>query len=467
MPAPDDWWRLDATAQAALVRSGETTPEELVELALARIERLNPTINAVITPLPDEARRLVAKLPDDDLPFRGVPILLKDAGEELEGTPYYLGTSVLRDIDYRSKRTTELVRRLLAAGFIPVGKTNVPEFSYGFATKPLAFGPTRNPWDLTRTAGGSSGGSAAAVAAGLVSIAQGSDGNGSIRVPAACCGLATLRPSRGLVPAAIPRDLPDPGPTWTAFVLARSIRDLSGTLDAVANPQPAEDLPTTRLRIGTLWHEPEWPGGVHSDVAAAVERVGALLSAAGHIVSQSYPAALDHLWRGTSDEPLPLEAAAPVDVALSVAGVRWLEEAIGRPVEDGDVLPIHLRGRSLTAPSQAEFDAAVTIVQHHFEQTIEWWDTHDVLVMPIQRQPAWPLGDGDDHDWLPVGMSPMQFVHIGYPCLALPIAMTDDGLPLGVQFVGRIGSDRQLLALAAQLEAAAPWADRWPPLASQ
>ena len=207
MPAPDDWWRLDATAQAALIRHGETTPEELVELALARIERLNPAINAVITPLPEDARRLVAALPNDDLPFRGVPILLKDAGEELEGTQYYLGTSILRNMDYRSKRTTELVHRLLEAGFIPIGKTNVPELSYGFSTEPPAFGPTRNPWDPSRSAGGSSGGSAAAVAAGFVSVAQGSDGNGSIRVPAACCGLVTLRPSRGLVPAAIPRDL--------------------------------------------------------------------------------------------------------------------------------------------------------------------------------------------------------------------------------------------------------------------
>ena len=356
MPAPENWWRPDATAQAALIRAGDTTAEDLVEAALARVEALNPVINAVITPLPEDARRRVAELPEDDRPFRGVPILLKDAGGEWEGTPYYLGTSVLCDIDYRSTRTTELVRRLLDAGFIPIGKTNVPELSYGFATKPPAFGPTRNPWDLTRTAGGSSGGSAAAVAAGFVSLAQGSDGSGSIRVPAACCGLATLRPSRGLVPAAKPRDLPDPGRLWTAFVLARSIRDLSATLDAVANTGPAEDLPADGLRLGVLPHDPEWPDAIHPDVGAAVLQAGSLLAARGHEVTESYPAALDSLWGRLGD------AAAPVQALTDIAGVRWLEEAVGRPLRDGDLLPIHLRGRSLTLPSQAEVDAAVAWV---------------------------------------------------------------------------------------------------------
>jgi len=475
MSAPTNWWQLDATAQAALVRSGQTTPEELVELALDRIARLNPHINAVVTTLPDEARQLAATLPDHGQPFRGVPILLKDAGEELEGTPLYMGSALLRDIDYRSTRTTELVRRLLAAGFIPVGKTNVPEFSYGFSTEPVAFGPTRNPWNLERSAGGSSGGSAAAVAAGLTAIAQGSDANGSIRVPAACCGLVTLRPSLGLVPTQGPRDLPEPSPTWTAFVLARTVRDLTGTLDAVANPRVATDLadpgvatdlaeppaglPVNGLRIGLLDHDPGPPYPVRPAVSAAVHRVGQLLAAHGHNVTESHPAALDGLWSGMS------ALAHAAGDQMAIAGYRWIEQTIGRPPRDDEVeVPeVHLRGRHLTPPTQAAVDRDVRNVFERLGRLNEWWERHDILVMPAQRQPAWPLGNG--WDWDLVGLSPMQFCHYGHPSLVLPIDWTPDGLPVAVQLTAHPRADRQLLALAAHLEADNPWSHRWPPLA--
>ena len=223
-------------------------------------------------------------MPQFDQPFRGVPILLKDGGEELEDTPYSLGTSVLRDSGYRSARTTELVRRLLDAGFIPVGKTNLPQLASGFTTEPEAFGPTRNPWDVTRTAGGSSGGSATAVAAGLVSIALGGDATGSLRVPAACCGVATLKPSRGLVPSATPADQPDLNGVWANFVLTRSIRDMAGVLEVVADIGAAPDADLPALRIGLLTHDPGSALEVHRDVVAAVEQAGWLLRARGHSV---------------------------------------------------------------------------------------------------------------------------------------------------------------------------------------
>jgi amidase len=260
-----------------------------------------------------------------------------------------------------------------------------------------------------------------------------------------------------LVPAAIPRERPDFG-TWTSFVFARSIRDLSATLDAVSNTEPALDLSTEGLCVGMLLHDTETPFPVHPGVVAAVRQAGSLLSARGHDVSESYPVALDHLWSGLADLPTPTEWD------LDIAGYRCPEDAIGRPLQDGDVLPIHLRGRALAMPAQAEVYAAVASVTAEFKRTIEWWDTHDVLVMPVQRQPAWLLGQTDDYDWALVGRFPMQFTHIGYPSLALPIAMTEDGLPLGVQLVGRRRAHRQLLELAAQIEAGAPWADRWPPL---
>ncbi len=275
-------WRLDATAQAALVRTGEVSPRELVEHAIGRIEALNSRINAVITPLDEALRRTESPLAGQ---FAGVPLLLKDACIEVEGTPYYVGSRVLRDARYRSERTTELARRFESAGFIFMGKTNVPELSAGITTEPSAFGPTRNPWDLGRTAGGSSVGSAAAVAAGMAALAHGGDATGSLRYPAAVCGVATLKPSRGRMPHVTPAEQPDPAGVWTEFVLARSVRDLAGVLDAVGGPghgdgwgAPApsrpymEELraPERPLRVGLLTRDVSTGMAVDPECVAAV-----------------------------------------------------------------------------------------------------------------------------------------------------------------------------------------------------
>lgn len=458
MAAPTNWWRMDATAQAEAVRRAGVSPSELVEAALTRIETLNPAINAVITPLPEVAHRAVEQLPDFDQPFRGVPILLKDGGEELEGAPYSIGTAVLRDASYRSEHTTELVQRLLNAGFVPVGKTNLPELSNGFTTEPEAFGPTRNPWDTGRTAGGSSGGSAAAVAAGLVGVALGGDATGSLRVPAACCGVATLKPSRDLVPSETPAGQPDLNGVWANFVLARSVRDLAGVLEVAADIGPAAEPAAGGLKVGLLTHDPGTPLPVDGAVVAAVEQAGWLLRGHGHEVDAAHPPALDDLF-------------APLAEALAVTGgfaraaqLRWLEERIGRQLRDGDLRPDLLEsGRSGAGVSEQAAAEAAAEIATRVAPVLDWWDGYDVLVTPAVRQPAWPLGEPDGI--ANVGMFTFPFSFSGQPALVLPLATSDAGLPVGVQLVGRIGADRQLLALGAQLEADAPWAERWPPIA--
>ncbi|MGH7301760.1 MAG: amidase, partial [Candidatus Rokuibacteriota bacterium] len=228
-----DFWRLDATAQAALVREKSVRPIDLVEAAIARIESLNPKLNAVVTPMFDRARAEAAVTPADG-PFTGVPFLLKDLLAEYGGVRFTEGSAFVA-AHYTPEADSELTRRLRRAGLIVVGKTNTPEFGILPTTEPRLFGPTRNPWSLGRTPGGSSGGSAAAVAAGLVAMAHANDGGGSIRIPASCCGLFGLKPTRGRNPLG-----PIYGDIFSGLVVehavTRSVRDSAALLDATAGP---------------------------------------------------------------------------------------------------------------------------------------------------------------------------------------------------------------------------------------
>ncbi len=454
-------WQLDATALAQLVRSGEATPSELVEQAIARIEQLNPHINAVVTPMFEDARQ---RTRDAALagPFAGVPMLLKDASIEVEGAPYYVGTRVLRDMGWRSKRTTELARRLASAGFIFVGKTNVPVLSAGITTEPPAFGPSRNPWDLARTTGGSSGGSAAAVAAGMTAIAHGADGTGSLRYPAACCGVATLKPSRGRVPCETPAGQPDDLGVWAEFVLARSVRDLAGVLDAVAEapPEPAYvdaiALPPPRLRVGLLTRDVMTGMSIDAECVAAVEGTGELLRSLGHEVEESHPAALDGLFVRTA------KAIGTLGGVARRAQVRWLTEIAGRELTADDV---DAEAIATAAAAEAITDAQVAEAVETMKRVIapihDWWtEGHDVLVTPVLRQPPWPLGrTGGAAD---AGVFPGPFSFSGQPAMSLPLHWTPSGLPVGVQLVAAAGRDDLLLRVAARLEAARPWRHRWP-----
>ncbi len=463
----DDLWRLDATGQAALVRAGEVTPLELLDAAIARIESLNPRINGVITPLYELARTQAAER-QPDAPFDGVPMLLKDAGIEVEGTPYYVGSRVLRDMGHRSSRTTELARRLRRAGFVFVGKTNCPEFSSGVTTEPSAFGPTRNPWDLERTAGGSSGGSAAAVAAGMTSIAHGGDATGSLRYPAAVCGVATLKPSRGRVPNNTPFDLPDAGGVWADFVLARSVRDLAGVLDAVSAPQagarfalPPERpyveaiaLPPRRLRVGILTKDVMAGIPVHAECVTAVEKTGKLLQSLGHNVDESHPAALHGLF-------LQLSAMMALTLINRYLGLCALEKIAGRAITQGDVdEPIVTRAQAAKLSALDYIDAGETL-NAAMRPIHDWWSGgYDILVTPTTRQPAWKLGSKGGA--IDAGVFSPPFSFTGQPAVSLPLHMTPAGLPVGVQLVAAYGREDLLLAVSAQLEAAAPWAARWP-----
>src|SRR6266536_4402677 len=299
----DDLAVLDATAQAELVRSGEISPLELVDAAITRIEKLNPELNSVIHTRFDRARAEAASAALPDGPFRGVPTLFKDLMCAIEGEPYHEGMRFLKDNDYRPHYTDNLVRRFTEAGFVCCGRTNTPELGLVPTTEPVAYGPTHNPWDPSRTPGGSSGGSAGAGVTGMVPLAHGTDGGGSIRIPASCCGLVGLKPSRGRTSL---------GPRWgqlsviltCELVLARSVRDVAGALDAVWRPFPGDPVIAPvparpfvdeigadpgRLRIGILTSNPLGTGEVHPACVAAAEDAGRLLESLGHRVEPSYP----------------------------------------------------------------------------------------------------------------------------------------------------------------------------------
>ena len=303
----DDFEWMDATAQAEAVRNGDVTPSELLEGALARIEDRNPALNAVIHDLSDKARAAAADPALPDGPFRGVPFLLKDAVAHSAGDPYHCGMQVLKDAAWTEPEDTWLVERFRAAGFVICGKTNLPEMASSVTTEPLAYGPTHNPWDTTRSPGGSSGGAGAAVASGMVAVAHGNDMGGSIRVPSSMCGLVGLKPSRARSTLG-----PDFGEYWAMttheHVLVRSVRDTAGVLDAIAGPgvgdpytAPPPSRPFVdevgadpgRLRIGSRTDSSTGAPPTHPDCVAAVEATVRVLADLGHEVAPTELTALD------------------------------------------------------------------------------------------------------------------------------------------------------------------------------
>jgi amidase len=470
----DDFSNLDATAQAALVTSGECSAAELLEATIDGIERVNPQLNAVIIPLFDRAREQVARGDLGDGPFRGVPLVLKDLGASLAGTPQYGGTKVLRDRSWISPADSELTARFGRAGFVFVGKTNTPELGLSPTTEPETFGPTRNPWNPDRIVGGSSGGSAAAVAARMVAVAHAGDGGGSIRNPAGACGVMGLKPSRGRVTLG-----PDAGESWsgcvTELVITRSVRDTAAVLDAVAGyftGDPVTAVPpersylsevgreSGRLRVGMFVGNPETPGA--PEARDAVEGCARLLTDLGHDVHDGYPSVLD------SNE---LASLLGVSVAVSVAReLAVIEERTGSPVGPDGVEPATWmfaeRGRATSAVDYvANIDA-----MHRYSRTLcSWWDVdgNDLLITPTMAEAAPPIGELK-------GASVERIVRLvpytspynvsGQPGIALPLHWTRDDMPVGIQLIAPIGREDMLIRVAAQLEAAQPWQDRVPPI---
>lgn len=477
----DDLALLDATGQAELVRRGEVSPLELVEAAVVRIEKLNPELNAVIHPSFDRARA-AARSPDLPRgPFRGVPFLVKDILCTVAGEPYHDGMRFLRDLGWTAPIDSFLIQRFRAAGLIPLGRTNVPELGILPTTEPEAFGPTRNPWNLMHSTGGSSGGSAAAVASGMVPIAHGNDGGGSIRIPASECGLFGLKPSRGRTSLG-----PEFGEIAAGLVcehvLTTSVRDSAAMLDCVAGPMPGDPYVAPvperpfllevgadpgRLRVGVLLEAPGGTADVHPDCLAAARDAAALLSSLGHVVEESAPDGLrdpEHVARF-----LTLWAAG---VAASLD--EWSART-GRTIAQQDVEPLTWAlaemGRSYTAP---QLLGAIGWMQATTRRIAFWHASgFDLLLTPTLAEPPPRLGEmAPDHDnpLLPIlraaGVTPFTplFNATGQPAASLPLSWNESGLPIGVQLAAPYGREDVLIRVASQLEEARPWTGRLPPV---
>jgi amidase len=476
----DDLLWLDATAQAGLVRTGKVSARELVDAAIARIERTDGRLNAVIHPRFEKARAEAdGSLPDG--PFRGVPLVLKDLGLYSEGDPYHAGLRLLRSLGYTADHDSYLTQKFRAAGFIAVGRTNVPEMGTTITTESLAWGPARNPWDPDYSTGGSSGGSAAAVAAGYVPVGHANDGGGSIRIPAANCGLVGLKPSRARV-----SDGPDIGDSWMGStiqgVVTRSVRDSAAVLDAIAGYMPGDPYtapPPSRpfadevgvepgaLRIGLLDHPASGVPG-HPDCAEAVQAAGKLLESLGHHVEVAHPAAMG--------DPEVQERFVVIVAAATGAELDYWERVAGRPLTEDDVEGSNLAfqhiAQGVPAPT---YLAAEVALQRWARRMVEWWHPvdgskgFDILVTPTLNGPPPPIGYLTEPETRTERLLTMlqytaQFNLTGQPAVSLPLHWTAGGLPVGVQFVGGFAAEAGLLRLASQIEAAQPWADRHPPL---
>ena len=477
MGTANDLASLDATAQAELVRSGQASAAELVEAAIGAAQRLNPQINAIIHPR-YEAATAEAEAPGSG-PFAGVPMVVKDLGCVMKGEPHHFGNQALKDIDYRSPVDSALYRRFRAAGFVAIGRTNAPEMGSTITTEPLAYGPSRNPWNLDYSTGGSSGGSAAAVAAGIVAVGHANDGGGSIRVPASECGLVGLKPSRGRVSQA-----PLIGESWAGATIdgcvTRTVRDTAAVLDAISGHEPGDPYTAPpfarplvdevgadpgRLRIGVLDRSPDVPS--HPDCEAAVAVAAKLLASLGHHVDDSAPAAI-------SDPGFP-DRFVTVVAANAAHDLSVLVGILGRPLAEGDLEPDNVLygelGRSVSA---VDYLRTLTAQQLWCREMLSWWHPadgsvgHDLLLTPVIATPPPPIGylSGPQGGMRVRELLQFtaQFNVTGQPAISLPLYWTADGLPVGVQLVAAYGREDLLVRIAAQLEAAQPWVSRRPPV---
>ncbi|MCA9677272.1 MAG: amidase [Kofleriaceae bacterium] len=494
---PSDYLAHDALGLAELVRTGEVHPRELVEEAIRRIEQDNPRLNAVIHRMYDSARAAAERpRPDDAGPFWGVPFLAKDLVSTWQGEPQASGTRLMRG--WVAPSDTEMAARYRKSGVIVVGKTNTPELGILPVTEPVAFGPTRNPWDTSRTPGGSSGGSGAAVAAGLVPIAGGGDGGGSIRIPSSCCGLFGLKPTRARTPIG-----PDVAEAWQGcaieHVLVRSVRDSAAMLDAVHGPDPGAPYvapPPARPFLDEVGAAPGRlriaytsraliPAEVDPACVRAVEDAAALLRDLGHDVVEDHPE--------FDAAQLSIDFVHML-VGETAADVAELERVIGRKAHVGDLEKETLvMARLGAALSASEFAQATRRVRALGRRLAPFFARYDLLLTPTLAQAPVAIGALASHgaeaamlevaQRLPVGgllhklgaiqkiaanawgFAPFTapFNATGQPACNLPLYWTDDGLPVGVQLVGRFGDEATLLRVASQAEVARPWRDRRPP----
>jgi amidase len=491
-----DYDRYDGLGLAELVRKKEVKPNELVEEAIARIETLNPQLNAVIYKMYDLARRTAdADLPDG--PFKGVPFLMKDILMAYAGAPLTNGSRFFKD--FVPDHDSELVKRFKAAGIIVVGKTNTPEFGLVPITEPELFGPTNNPWDLSRTPGGSSGGSAAAVAAHMVPLSHASDGGGSIRIPASCCGVFGLKPTRGRNPMG-----PDFGEAWRGLVcdhvLTRSVRDSAAMLDATAGPDigapyymaaPSRPFLSEvgrepgKLRIA-FTSEPFLGGVVDKDCVKGLEATARLCKDLGHDVLEAAP---------KIDGQAFAKAFLTIVYVETRATIEEGEVQLNRKASFRDFEPstwvLGLLGKQCRA---TQLSKALNLTQLIARQIGEFFREYDILLTPTLAMP--PVTTGALQ---PKGMQAMAmkllgslnagglismlsgidvsaqhvfgfmpytplFNVTGQPAMSVPLYWNDEGLPIGMQFIGRYGDEATLFRLASQLEKSRPWFEHVPPI---
>ncbi|MBM4219373.1 MAG: amidase [Gammaproteobacteria bacterium] len=474
----DDIAFLDATAQAALVHAREVSPTELVSGAIARIERFNPGLNAVITPLFEQALEAATRAALNS-PFAGVPFLLKDLVADCAGTPRSDGSGFLAG-RYVSPRDNVLVARFRKAGLIVLGKTNTSEFGLIPTTEPQRFGPTRNPWDTSRGTGGSSGGSSAAVAAGLVAAAHANDGGGSIRIPASCCGLVGLKPTRGR--NSLAPDMGDiAGGIICEHVVTRSVRDSAAILDATAGSVPGDPyilpLPERpfaaevsrdpgRLRIG-LGTVALTGVAAHPECAAAARSAALLCEALGHEVEEASPVV---------DSSQLFRSFSAVMAGYLGWSIKAWEQRTGFTPQETDFEPTtwRLYQQSL-AQSGGDYLLAWQALQQSSRDFAAFFADHDIWLTPTLAQPPVSLGYFDyrhearkqyiDRIGHFTGFTLIANV-TGQPAISLPLHWSDQGLPIGVQLTGRFGDEATLIRLAAQLENARPWSHRRPPVSA-
>jgi amidase len=473
----EEFGSYDGLGLSELVRRGNVTAAELLDIAIARVEARNPELNAVVSRLYDQARAAIAAgLPDG--PFTGVPYLLKDLGAHYAGAVTSYGSSLFKDfvLDHDS----ELTIRLKRAGLVIFGKTNTPEMGLAPSTEPRLFGPTRNPWSLVHSAGGSSGGSAAAVAAGMAPMAHATDGGGSIRIPASCCGLFGLKPTRARNPMG-----PDAGEGWggasVGHAVTRTVRDSAALLDATSGPDigdpywappPARPFldevgrDPGRLRIAittTPWNRQP----VDAECAEAAVAAGRLCERLGHDVEEASPEVDAKVLSSAS----LLVVCANIRAALDVRAAMLGREPMASDVER----LTWVRATEGHRARASDYARSIGVMHRVGRQVARFFTRYDVLLTPTMCQLPRPLGvldlmTDDEEAYTQAVLGSIAFTSLfnsaGSPAMSVPLGWSRSGLPIGVQFVAPFGDEATLFRLGAQLEAEQPWFERRPPAGS-
>ena len=472
-----DYAKFDGLGLAKLVRNGEVSPKELLEAALTAIEQLNPKLNSVISILADKAEKEIdAGLPEG--PFKGVPFLIKEIVLHAANIPVNMGSHLAKGLVL--PHDTELMARFRKAGLVTAGTTPTPEFGYNANTEAVLHGSTHNPWNIDRSPGGSSGGSAASIAAGIVPLAHANDGGGSIRIPASCCGLVGLKPTRGRVPTG-----PDYGELLNGiaveFALTRSVRDAAALLDAVAGPdagcygwaEPPKvpyfseaSAPPGKLKIA--WMDKSLTGvpvdrecvdALHDTVQLCQELGHEMVEAAPEIDVEAHSLATLRVWGAN--------LANMMDGVATLLGRTPSEENL-----EAASWACYQYGKGLTATELLQALDIYTLVSRSVGA---FFENYNALLSPTTAHPPLPLGELNQdasglsaEQWTTQIFTYAPFTNLfnttGLPAISLPLAWSKDNLPIGMQFAGRFADEATLLKLASQLEEARPWKDKHPPV---